>query len=888
MFLNEYTFTAHAIFIKKERKDVKTLLKKIIVHFIASIGLLLVLLLVRTTTADASRNVNTWGVGNLGSSEYGEIVNDETEISGDYSFIARWIDGVTTVSTFGGRWDSWSYSYGGATGILGHLPTNDRGKGNIGVTYHNVGMHNGRVIDLKITVTDWEKGANNYGYIFYTTGAIAHIQQSYRYVKQRWEFIDAQTGQPVKLSGYMTITDIDFHQGVTFDKNTVPHLGTIYVTEDSNISVKKESDGALTVYDPFRVNADPSDLWAQFTFLYRDTSFVEFDWNLKNLPSHMQIGEPNIHARGGEFFGFTGKKLARTATIEPEKYIQSDDGLVTSSVLESLHDSFSYLLIHKVPDELDEFYYRSYEIRDDLPAGLEVMNYRIVDQEGRDVSLYFDDYSTKNKIHLVAKPAVLKTARFYDTDYRIEVEVRVIDAKELEKLIDSDHVLFRNVVRVSVDDKPKVSEEVTTQLFRRKIVVDHIDKQTEELLRKVEEHKFDGESYLYEPFTDLEDEEGNRYRSRVTHSGVVNGRDLSFVIPYHIPILEVNVDSIQIDTSKAEKDGGLPTQLTLTKEAEYEEDLSNLRFMVEVVEESTDRVVYEKELTLSDEADVLELLLPTDAVEKVEKIDYLVTIKVVDNPDNNKFVTDTKDLATHGYTATEKVLTINDLENGVVDYTAVARTLRLREKDAVQEFNESIRFDFDPMIRSKTGYGFAIDLAPTFSSQVHDTVESFDLQVKVPQELVDSQIHEVFVAREKEVIIPLDQTWALARAGDSRTDSSFTYEFPEMRVERLTGNLFTENQVSRTNRELLDGGRNFYLPIWLDLGRYDVTLESNDVGKNHIQLAMTKSIDVFAYMYATMDSETKEFDELLLTPVFPETTVPNGWSDEEIAWLKGG
>ena len=93
--------------------------------------------------------------------------------------------------------------------------------------------------------------------------------------------------------------------------------------------------------------------------------------------------------------------------------------------------------------------------------------------------------------------------------------------------------------------------------------------------------------------------------------------------------------------------------------------------------------------------------------------------------------------------------------------------------------------------------------------------------------------------------------------------------------------------MTRSNRELLDGGRNFYLPIWLDLGSYDVTIESDIVGKNHIQLEMTKTVDVFAYMYATMDSDTKELDELLLTPVFPETDAPRGWSDEEIAWLKG-
>ena len=85
----------------------------------------------------------------------------------------------------------------------------------------------------------------------------------------------------------------------------------------------------------------------------------------------------------------------------------------------------------------------------------------------------------------------------------------------------------------------------------------------------------------------------------------MNGRDLYFVIPYHIPLLEVNVESIQIDTSKAEKDGGLPARLVLVKEAEYQEDLSNLRFVIEIVEEATNRVVYEQELTVNDVDDVL-------------------------------------------------------------------------------------------------------------------------------------------------------------------------------------------------------------------------------------------------------------------------------------------
>ncbi len=37
---------------------------------------------------------------------------------------------------------------------------------------------------------------------------------------------------------------------------------------------------------------------------------------------------------------------------------------------------------------------------------------------------------------------------------------------------------------------------------------------------------------------------------------------------------------------------------------------------------------------------------------------------------------------------------------------------------------------------------------------------------------------------------------------------------------------------------------------------------------------MNQNIDVYAYMYATIDSETKKEDELLLEPVYPESTLP--------------
>ena len=78
--------------------------------------------------------------------------------------------------------------------------------------------------------------------------------------------------------------------------------------------------------------------------------------------------------------------------------------------------------------------------------------------------------------------------------------------------------------------------------------------------------------------------------------------------------------------------------------------------------------------------------------------------------------------------------------------------------------------------------------------------------------------------------------------------------------------------------------------LFADLGRkgdYNLTLQSNVIGRNFIQLSMNQTLSVYANMYATIDSKTKKEDELLLTPVYPDTTVPKGWSKAEITWLRG-
>lgn len=120
------------------------------------------------------------------------------------------------------------------------------------------------------------------------------------------------------------------------------------------------------------------------------------------------------------------------------------------------------------------------------------------------------------------------------------------------------------------------------------------------------------------------------------------------------------------------------------------------------------------------------------------------------------------------------------------------------------------------------------------------------------------------------------------------------FEFPHVNVERETGYLFTDSQVknkdSHITKSLIDGGRKFYSPIWADLGNYDVSYQSNKLGVNDIQVIIKDTLELDAFMLGHMDSTTKEKDVIMLVPInaddpFPKG-VPNGWTSQDIAWLK--
>lgn len=435
--------------------------------------------------------------------------------------------------------------------------------------------------------------------------------------------------------------------------------------------------------------------------------------------------------------------------------------------------------------------------------------------------------------------------------------------------------------------KSATSNNVETTLFSRKITINHIDEKDKSLLKQDTDYKYDGEKYEYEPRTDLLDKDGNRYKSEVIHTGKVDGKDITLTTPYHIPALTVNVDRIQIDTAKAEMIGHLPTEVTLSKKEEYPNELSKIVFKVKITDKNKNKVVYDKDFKYKDFESKIFLRLATDYLTKDQKVDYSVDVVLVENPDKNKFETETKDLKTVGYTATEKVLTNRDLQNEKVDYSAVVRTVKERiNNKPIQEYKERISYKFTEKTRTKTGYGVSVDLEPTYMNEIGKeakmTVYSYP-----NDDLVDSKIDEIYPSSNEKTEVKMDRMKNDSKVESDVLTQNLLFQFPHMNIERKTGNVYADSQkdYQSIKYELIDGNRKLYVPIWCDLGDYSIGIKSNTIGSNHISLDMNRTLDVYAYMYATIDSETSKEDELLLMPVYPDSAKPEGWNQNELNWL---
>ncbi|EJG4482204.1 isopeptide-forming domain-containing fimbrial protein [Enterococcus faecalis] len=407
------------------------------------------------------------------------LVKPGDEVSAKYSFIAKFIKGVTTVSTGGEGWTNDVYvnmppqKWDGKIG----LDTTKAKKGQSWIRYNNVGTaDDGTVIDLKITIQDWKpfistiNGTNctNNMIAFNNVSSIGTYQSAFDYVKYTWTYMEHGTENEKVVSGYFTYDDIDNLQGITFGKETYDRIDSLYVpTDQSIIKYKEEKDGGITFFDgadqPLDDYLDPRGV---FTFLYSDSSSFDFTYSEDFATREQNSGRPIPPNNNNQYayFGYSAKKILPTAPLIPTKTVtDSDETNVDKNTLTGLGEAYTYTITHKVPDEIADFYYSNYEMQDELIPELErVSDVKVIDEAGNDVTGKFEAKHEGNLVKMVAKADVLKQADFYNHEYKFEFQTKIREGASLDSYLVDGQLQLPNKAKVIQNNRKVATEETHT------------------------------------------------------------------------------------------------------------------------------------------------------------------------------------------------------------------------------------------------------------------------------------------------------------------------------------------------------------------------------------------------------------------------------------------
>lgn len=473
---------------------------------------------------------------------------DGAKIPGQYGFRPKIMKGITKVSPFGGTSADWSTSSTNTEGKSHswdafRLKGNDNLKGKIGVYYSNVGNDpvSGKTIDLKVTLNDWKVNAYKWDH---STDPAKKVTLENPYaafgvddfeiftpgdgaLAYRLDFIDHDTGKPLKLNTQMTFLDIDGNQWVGFDSSTyskidnvyygdqegktwlsyMNKMGKNYIYSDANLHHEALPDGSGTLKS--------TDLYGDITTTVSNADHMNITWvygtntgkkavesqnELLANNGYWQLNDSNYDADAEKnkigtiassiwngnfnhaYLAFGGKAITKDKPLDPKKFVSDKDegtnvpseigGIksVTHDMLENRYEQYHYQIVHSVPDVRDRFKYSEYRITDNLDniLNIDTGSIRVYNRENQDVTHMFTvTLSSGNNLSVIAKGDTLALDDFYRETYKISFDATVKPGKSLKDHADPKHknqAVIDNQSKVITDNGSADSNIVTTNI----------------------------------------------------------------------------------------------------------------------------------------------------------------------------------------------------------------------------------------------------------------------------------------------------------------------------------------------------------------------------------------------------------------------------------------
>ncbi|MEK4788330.1 MULTISPECIES: MucBP domain-containing protein [Bacillus] len=450
---------------------------------------------------------------------------------------------------------------------------------------------------------------------------------------------------------------------------------------------------------------------------------------------------------------------------------------------------------------------------------------------------------------------------------------------------------------IPVDQKNKAgtlgNKDVTIKFYynlERSINVNYFDDRTGEKIKESKNYKkVRGEKYAEKHPSIKSGEYTYRYvrTDGNKESGTVGSKNITINYYYDKPLAKIGFEKLQIYTAQWEK--GLPVKVLLSKELNYKsslKEMSDKKITVGLYRGSTK--VTSKTYTAKELPKKIDMKIPAKYLKVNDKALY--TVKFTDFSKNDFKIDFAKNsLTTDGYAASEKTIKADAAKDKKLSYKGVVMTEKTPLMGKV--FYEQLSIPISQIPRKKTGYGFEREVNLHYENEIGGKVApAFDFEV--PTNMVDSYL--TYKKSGNRSLVEMEETKHSSEMKGETSVYDITYELPHINVERHTGHLFNDEQVEKKDKrityDLVDGGRKFYSPIWSYMGKYGMKLKSQPMGVNLVMVDVQQQLELYAHMYAHMDSETKEYDEVLLKPVYADDPFPNGlpegWTKEDMEWIK--
>ncbi|WP_081277118.1 thioester domain-containing protein [Bacillus pumilus] len=436
------------------------------------------------------------------------------------------------------------------------------------------------------------------------------------------------------------------------------------------------------------------------------------------------------------------------------------------------------------------------------------------------------------------------------------------------------------------------SKDVTIKFYynlERSINVNYFDDRTGEKIKESKNYKkVRGEKYSEKHSSIKSGEYKYRYvrTDGDKESGIVGSKNIIINYYYDKPLAKLGFEKLQIYTAQWEK--GLPIKVYLSKELNYKsslKDMTDKKITVALYRGTTK--VTSKTYTAKELPKKINMTVPAKYLKINDKALYTVKFTGFDKNDF-KIAAAASTLSTDGYAASEKTIKASSSNGKKLSYKGVVMTEKTPTTGKV--YYERLAFPLKIIEKKKTGYGFMREIDLHYENEIGGSIKpSFDFEV--PTRLVDSYL--TYKKSGDRSLITMEQTKAINKKQGETSVNDLVYELPHINVERHTGSLFSDGQVEskdkRISYDLVDGGRKFYSPIWAELGKYDTKIKSKPMGVNLVKTEVAEQLELYASMYAHMDSKTIDQDEVLLKPVYADNPFPNGlpegWTKKDLDWV---